>query len=227
MLTDVKYAARWLRRSPGFALVAILSLGLGIGANTAMFSVVDAVLLRPLPVEDPASLVDVFTSGAGRVDHQTTSYLDLVDLKTQNSVFSDMTGYTPMFAPLNLGDRARLVMGQIVSSNHFSFFGVRPALGRMLQPADDEPGAERVVVLSHRMWVADFGGDRAVVGTSLQLRGLPYTIVGVAPASFTGVIPLLVPELWLPIAHNEEVEPAGINSNIPSPTGLYSHGTAR
>jgi predicted permease len=219
VLTDIKYAVRWLRLSPGFALVAILSLGLGIGANTAMFSVVDAVLLRPLPVEDPAALVDVFTAGAGSIDHQTTSYPDFVDLKAQNRVFSDMTGYTPMFAPLNLGDRARLVMGHIVTSNHFGFFGVRPALGRMLQPTDDEPGADRVVVISHRMWLADFGGDPAVVGRSLQLRGLPYTIVGVTPASFTGVIPLLVPELWLPIAHNEEVEPAGINSNVPSPTG--------
>jgi macrolide transport system ATP-binding/permease protein len=219
MLNDLKYAVRWLRRSPGFALIAIVSLGLGIGANTAMFSLIDAVLLRPLPVADPDSLVDLFTSGGDGDEYATTSYPDFLDLKAQNTVFSDMTGYTPMFAPLNLRDRSRLVIGQVVTSNHFDVLGVRPFLGRLLQPHDDEPGADRVVVLSHRMWRADFGSDPGVVGRSLQLRGLPFTIVGVAPASFTGVIPLVAPELWLPVAHNEEVEPAGINWNTPSPTG--------
>ena len=219
MFTDLKYALRWLRRSPGFAAVAILSLGLGIGANTAMFSLVDAILLRPIPVEDPGSLVDVFTNSSDGDEYATTSYPDFLDLKAQNTVFSDMTAYTMMFAPLNLGDRARLVMGHIVTANHFDLLGVRPFIGRLLQQADDLPGAERVVVLSHRMWRSDFGGDTGVIGRSLQLRGQPYTIVGVAPATFTGAIPILVPELWLPIAHAEEIEPAGINDNIPSPTG--------
>jgi predicted permease len=219
MFNDLRYALRWLRRSPGFAAIAILSLGLGIGANTAMFSLVDAVLLRPIPVDDPGSLVDIFTNSSDGDEFATTSYPDYRDLKAQNTVFSDMTAYTMMFAPLNLGDRARLVMGHIVTANHFEMLGVRPLLGRMLQPADDEPGAERVVVLSHRMWQSDFGGDPGVLGRSLQLRGQPYMIVGVAPASFTGAIPILVPELWLPIAHVEEIEPAGINDVIPSPTG--------
>jgi predicted permease len=130
-----------------------------------------------------------------------------------------MTAHTPMFAPLNLGDRARLTLGQIVTSNHFDVLGIRPTLGRLLRSSDDEPGAERVVVLSYRMWQRDFGGDDAVVGRALQLRGQPYAIVGVAPASFTGVIPLIVPDLWVPITAIEEVEPAGINDNVPSPTG--------
>jgi predicted permease len=219
MLNDLRYAMRWLRRSPGFAMVAILSLGLGIGVNTAMFSLVDAVLLRPLPVADPGSLVDVFTSSSDGDEYATSSYPDFLDLRAQNTVFSDMTAFTPMLAPLNLGDRARVAIGQVVTSNHFDFLGVRPLLGRLLQPADDTPGAERVVVLSHRMWQNEFGGDRGIVGRQLQLRGQPYTIVGVAPASFTGVVPLIVPELWLPIAHIEEVEPAGINDSVPSPTG--------
>jgi predicted permease len=219
MFADLKYALRGLRRSPGFALVAIVSLGLGIGANTAMFSLIDAVLLRPIPVEDPGSLADVFTTGGDGFEYATTSYLDFLDLKAQNAVFRDMTAYTMMFAPLNLGDRARLTMGHIVTSNHFEMFGVRPLLGRMLQPADDLPGAPPVVVISHHLWRTDFGGDTSIVGRSLQLRGSPYTIVGVAPPAFTGVIPLFRPELWLPVAHVEEVEPAGINDYIPSPTG--------
>ena len=219
MLKDLRYALRWLRRSPGFALVAIMSLGLGIGVNTAMFSLVDAVLLRPIPVTDPGSLVDVFTSSSDGDEYATTSFPDFLDLKAQNAVFSDMTAYTPMFAPLNLGDRARLVLGQIVTSNHFQLLGVRPFLGRMLQPPDDADGAERVVVLSHRTWQSDFGSDPTVIGRQLQLRGLGYTIVGVAPPEFTGVIRVFVPELWIPITHVEEVEPAGINDIIPSPTG--------
>ena len=219
MLTDLRYAVRWLRRSPGFALVAVVSLGLGIGANTAMFSLIDAVLLRPIPVEDPGSLVDVFTTGGDGDEYATTSYPDFLDLKAQNAVFSDMTAYTMMFAPLNLGDRARLTMGHIVTSNHFDMLGVRPFLGRMLQPADDLPGAPPVVVISHHLWRSDFGADAAAIGKTLRLRGTPYTIVGVAPPGFTGVIPLFRPELWLPVAHVEEIEPAGINDNIPSPTG--------
>lgn len=216
---DLKFALRWLRRSPGFAAVAILSLGLGIGANTAMFSLVDAVLLRPIPVEDPDSLVDVFTNSNDGDEYATSSYPDFLDVKAQNTVFSEMTAYSMMLAPLNMGDRARLVMGHIVTGNHFEMMGVRPLLGRGLQVADDDPGAERVVVISHRMWQSDFGGDPAVLGKPLQLRGQSYTIVGVAPERFTGVIPVLVPELWLPIAHADEVQPAGMQDNIPSPTG--------
>jgi predicted permease len=219
MLNDLKYAFRWLRRSPGFAAVAILSLGLGIGANTAMFSLVDAVLLRPIPVEDPDSLVDLFTNSSDGDEYASSSYPDYLDIKAQNSVFSEMTAYSMMLAGLNLGDRARLVIGHIVTGNHFEMLGVRALMGRTLQPADDLPDAERVVLISERMWRADFGADPGVIGRTLQLRGQSYTIVGVAPASFTGVIAMIVPELWLPIAHAQEVEPAGINDNIPSPTG--------
>jgi predicted permease len=219
MVNDIRYALRWLRRSPGFAAVAVLSLGFGIGVNAAMFSLVDAALLRPIPVDHPDTLVDVFTSSSDGDEYATTSYPDFLDLKAGNSVFSDMLGYSPMFAALNLGERARLVVGHLVTSNHFDVLGVRPWLGRLLRPGDDEPGAPRVVVISHQMWRHEFGGDPGVVDRPLRLRGLDYTIVGVAPASFTGVMPLLTPELWLPASQVEEVEPAGINDNVPSPTG--------
>ena len=217
ILNDVRYAFRWLRRSPGFTAVAVLSLGLGVGANTAMFSLVDSLLLRPLPVSDPATLVDVFTSGGDSDIHATNSFPDFLDLRARNTVFADMIGYSPMFAALSLGERSRLVLGQVVTSNHFQVLGVQPAQGRLLQPADDGPGAERVVVLSHRMWVREFGQASDVVGRTLQLRGQPYTVIGIAPASFTGVTPLLTPELWLPAAHVDEVEPAGIIDAVPGP----------
>jgi predicted permease len=219
LLKDVRYALRWMRRSPGFSAVAILSLGLGVGVNTAMFSLVDAMLFRPLPVTSPATLVDVFTSSSDLDGYATNSYQDFLDIKAQNTVFSDMLGYSPMMAPLSLGDRSRIALGQIVTSNHFTMLGVQPQLGRLLVPSDDDPSEPRVVVLAHRMWQREFGADAGIVGKSLTLRGQAYTIVGVTPESFTGVVPLLTPELWLPIQHAEEVEPAGINDVVPSPVG--------
>jgi len=219
LLKDVRYALRWMRRSPGFSAVAILSLGLGVGVNTAMFSLVDSLLFRPLPVTSPETLADVFTTGGDLDEYATSSYQDFLDVKAQNTVFSDMLGYSPMMAPLSLGDRSRVALGQVVTSNHFTMLGVQPLLGRLLVPSDDDPGAARVVVISHRMWQREFGGDPAIVGKTLTLRGLAYAIAGVAPESFTGVVPLLTPELWLPIQYVGEVEPAGINDSVPSPVG--------
>ena len=219
LLKDIRYALRWMARSPGFSAVAILSLGLGVGVNTAMFSLVDSLLFRPLPVSSPGTLVDVFTTGGDGDEYATSSYQDFLDLKSQNTVFTDMIGYSPMMAPLSLGDRSRIALGQVVTSNHFAMLGIQPFLGRLLVPSDDEPGAPRVVVLSHRMWQREFGRDPAIVGRSITLRGLAYSIAGVAPESFTGVVALLTPELWLPIPHVEEVEPAGIMDSVPSPIG--------
>jgi predicted permease len=218
LLKDIRYALRWMRRSPGFSAVAILSLGLGVGVNTAMFSLVDSLLFRPLPVSSPDTLVDVFTTGGDGDEYATSSYADFLDLKAQNTVFTDMIGYSPMFAPLSFGgDRSRIALGQVVTSNHFDMLGVPPFLGRMLVASDDAPGAARVVVISHRMWQREFGSDPSIAGKDLTLRGQAYSIVGVAPQSFTGVVPLLAPELWLPVQHVEEVEPAGINDSVPSP----------
>jgi predicted permease len=219
LIKDIRYALRWMARSPGFSAVAILSLGLGVGVNTAMFSLVDSLLFRPLPVTSPETLVDIFTAGGDGDEYATSSYQDFLDLKAQNTVFADLVGYSPMIAPLSLGDRSRVALGQVVTSNYFTMLGVQPLLGRLLVPADDEPSAERVVVLSHSMWQREFGGDPAIVGRSITLRGLPYTIAGVAPEYFTGVVPLLTPELFLPVRHVDEVEPAGMTDTVPSPTG--------
>jgi macrolide transport system ATP-binding/permease protein len=182
-----------------------------------MFSLVDKLLFKPLPVEDPHSLVDVFTTGGDGDEYATSSFPDYVDLAAQNSVFSELTAYSPIFAPLSRGDRSRLLVGQVVTGNHFSMLGVTPALGRFFLPSDDEPGAERVVVLSHRLWQTEFGGSLTAVGDSLTIRGLPYTVVGVARPDFRGVVPLLTPELWMPLVHVEEVEPVGINDMVPGP----------
>src|SRR5687767_4387954 len=127
---DLRYALRWMRRSPGFSAVAVLSLGLGVGVNTAMFSLVDSLLFRPLPVTAPETLVDVFTASSDGDEFATSSYADYLDLKAQNTVFTDMIGYSPMMAPLSLGDRSRIALGQVVTSNHFTMLGVQPFMGR-------------------------------------------------------------------------------------------------
>jgi len=219
LVSDVRFALRWLRRSPAFALVAIASLAIGIGFNTALFTLVDALLFRPLPVERPERLVDVFTSGGDADQYATSSYPDFLDYKAQNQVFTDMLAYSPAFGAVKMGDRSRLAMGETVTGNYFQLLGVAPAAGRALLPEDDRPGAPRVVVISHRLWTREYAASPGAIGQTMRIHNQPYTIVGVAPASFTGMVPLLAPEIWTAMAYVDDVEPGGIISNVPSPTG--------
>ncbi|HVL68362.1 MAG TPA: ABC transporter permease [Vicinamibacterales bacterium] len=215
--SDVRYTLLWLLRSPGFTAVAVASLAIGIGFNTALFSLIDALLLRPLPVERPDRLVDVYTKGADGDTYSTNAYADYLDLRTQNDVFVDMLGYSPAIAAVRTGDRSRMALGEVVTGNYFQLLRVRAAAGRTLLPDDDRPGAEKVVAISHATWVRDYAGDPSTVGRVIHLRGAPYTIVGVIEQRFNGMVPMLQPELWLPLAWVEEVEPAGIQDVVPSP----------
>jgi predicted permease len=221
LLGDIKYAARWLRRSPGFTLVAVASLAIGIGFNTALFTVVDALLFKPLPVYHPERLVDIFMSSAASrsTDFSTTSYPDYLDLKAQNDVFDDIVGYSPMFGALSTETGSRLAMGEIATGNYFRVLGVRAFMGRALEPEDDAPGAERVAVVSYRFWQRELASAPAVAGRTLRIRGTPFTIVGVAPEAFTGMVPVLSPELWIPVSASLDVEPVGMHDVTPSPTG--------
>lgn len=217
--SDVGYACRLLLRSPGFTAIAVLSLAVGIGFNTALFSIVDALLLRPMPVERPDRLVDVYTRGSDGGRYATSSYPDFLDFRSRNEVFQDMLGYSPAIAAVKFGERSRMALGEVVTGNYFQVLGVGTTLGRTLLPEDDRPGAQRAVVLSHQAWVRDFGANPGVLNKRLTIHGQPYTIVGVAPEAFTGMVPMLQPEMWLPIAWVEEVEPAGIQDVVTSPTG--------
>jgi predicted permease len=219
ILQDTRYALRWLLRSPGFTAVAIVSLGLGIGFNTAIFAVVDALLLRPLPVREPSRLVDLYTSGADGDTYSTNSLPDLLDYRSQATVFADVAGYSPMFAGVSRGDRSRLVLGEVVTGNYFPMLGVTPRLGRTILPDDDAPTASRVVVLSNRFWQREFAGDTSVIGRALRIRGQEFSVVGVLNDEFTGMVPMLAPEIWIPVRYAEEIEPVGINESVPSPTG--------
>jgi predicted permease len=215
-LADVRFALRWLRRSPGFTLVAIVSLAIGIGFNTALFTIVDALLFKPLPVAEPKTLVDVFTSSRA-TQFGTTSYADYLDLKAQNDVFEDVAGYSPMFGALNLDNRSRLAIGEVVTGNYFQMLGVRAMRGRTILPEDDRAEAPRVAVVSQRYWRRELGGAPDAIGRTLRIRGNPYTIVGVAPESFTGMVPVLAPELWIPVSSSLEIEPIGMHDTVPSP----------
>ncbi|MEO8499539.1 MAG: ABC transporter permease [Vicinamibacteria bacterium] len=219
LLADIRYAFRWLRKSPAFTLLAVSSFAIGIGFNTALFTLVDALLFRPLPIDRPDRLVDIYTSSSDGDTYSTNAYPDFVDWKAQNTVFSDMLAYSPTLAAMSLSDRSRLVMGEIVTGNYFQILGVRPEIGRTLLPEDDVMGAPRVVVLSHRAWTRDFGSSPQAIGQTLRIHGQPYAIVGVARQGFTGMLPMLSPELWTSMAQVEDVEPMGIQDNVPSPTG--------
>ena len=220
LFADVRFAVRWLRKSPGFTLVAVASLAIGIGFNTAFFAIVDAVLFKPLPVTAAARLVDVFTSDStGTVEYSTSSYPDYLDLNAGNDVFEGLVGYSPMFAALNLDGRSRLAMGEIVTGNYFQVFGVGAAIGRTILPSDDAPGAPRVVMVSRRYWARELGSAPDVVGRTLRIRGASYTIVGVAPAAFSGMVPVLAPEMWIPVSASLDVDPVGMHDAMPSPTG--------
>ena len=220
LFADVRFALRWLRRSPGFALVAVASLAVGIGFNTTLFAVVDALLFKPLPVRDIDRLVDVFTNGSADTAtfaSSTSSYPDYLDLKSQSEVFEDVCGYTSMFAPLNLADRSRLVLGEAVTGNYFRVLGVGAAIGRTLEPEDDAPSARKVAMVSYRYWTREFGGSPSALGKTITLRGDPFTIVGVAPAGFNGMFSILSPEIWIPVSASLPFEPIGIHDTVPSP----------
>ena len=219
LLADTRYALRWLRRSPGFTTIAVASLAIGIGFNTTLFTLVDAVLFRPLPVQRVDRLVDVFTTGRDGERFVTSSYPDYQDLKAQNRVFSDMLAYSLAMNAVNLSDRSRLALGEVVSGNYFQLLGIKAQIGRTLLPADDVKGAPRVVVISHKVWVRDYGASASVIGQTLRLHGQLYTIVGVAPSTFIGVVPILSAEMWTPLAYVDETEPGGIIDSVPSPTG--------
>ena len=202
-LQDLRYASRMLLKNPGFTAVAVIALALGIGANTAIFSVVNTVLLRPLPYTDPEQLVMVWEDASRHgYPRDTPAAANFVDWRDQNSVFSGMAAIADMnFNLTGVGDPERL-KGRRVSANLFPLLGVDPQFGRVFTAAEDQPGAQRVVLLSHRLWLRRFGGDQSIVSKSLTLNGENYTVVGVMPARFQ--FPENDDELWVPIALTAE-----------------------
>ncbi len=216
LLRDFGYALRGARRNPAFTLAAIVSLAIPIGFNTTIFTTVDAVLFRPLPLVRPAQLVDVYTSDPDD-RYTTSSYPDYLDLRSENDVFTDMAAHSPMLAVARVNEDVNLVMGETVTGNYFQLLGVQPVLGRLLAPEDDRAGAPRVAVISSGLWTRAFGRDPAVVGRMLRIRSQPYVVVGVAPPGFFGMPPIPGPDLWTPMTWVDDVTPIGISTFVNSP----------
>ena len=209
---DLRYALRGLRRSPGFTTVALLTLALGIGVNASIFSLVNAILLRPLPVERPGELVDIYGHAATANSHETHSYPNYLDYRSQTRTLSDLAGYSNFFAHMSIEGSSDLVVGELVTDNYFRTFGVRPSPGRAFAAEEfSAQGAFPVAVISHRLWQSRFAGDPAVVGRTFRMNGIVYTVVGVAPRSFGGMAPAVTSQMWIPTAMVEHVEPLGSN----------------
>ena len=193
----MRYALRVLRRSPGFTAIALLTLALGIGANTAIFSFVSGVLLKPLPYKDPQSIVLVWEKPPGG-DRNGISTLNYLDWKNQNTVFEAMAAIHWGSLTLTGAAEPEELPGARVSAPFFAIFGVRAALGRTFASEEDQSGKSQVVVLSHRLWENRFGADPKVLGRTLTLNGKPCTVIGVLPAH--GPFDRSWAQLWLPLA---------------------------
>jgi predicted permease len=213
ILTDLRYALRQLRRAPGFAASAILSLALGIGANTAIFSLLDQILLRWLPVKDPSRLVllnwdgPVYSVNAGG---NVLSYPMYKQLRDHNQVFSGLMARHREWMGVRYNGQSERAEGEFVSGNYFDVLGIGAAIGRTITPADDTaPGAHPVAVLSHDFWVTRFRSDPAVIGSTIYVNGTAFTVIGVSQAGFAGIEVGSVPRIRIPIAMHDAIIPAG------------------
>jgi predicted permease len=208
-LQDLRYAVRLLRRNPLFALTAVLSLAIGIGANTTIFTIANALLFKPpLGVADAGRLVDVGRSQDGQ-GFETGSYSNYLDIRARNTVFSGIYAYRLGPEPMSLRgtDGAERIYGEMVSTNYFNVLGTPPHIGRLFTSDDSEqPGATPLAVLSHRFWMRRFNGDPAIVGQTLVLNGRPVTVIGVAPEGFHGTT-MLTSDLWVPVNMVGELVP--------------------
>ncbi|HEX8140258.1 MAG TPA: ABC transporter permease [Pyrinomonadaceae bacterium] len=206
LLKDLRYGMRRLARSPAFTAIALLSLALGIGANTAIFSLINTVVLRPLPVERPAEIVSLGNATGNRL-FPTFSYPNYKDFRDRNDLFAGLVAYR--FAPLSMshdGVNERL-WAYVVTGNYFEVLGVKAARGRLLGPEDDlQPGAHPVTVISYQCWQQRFGADPGVVGKSIVANGRSYTVIGVAAKGFFGTEIIAAPELWFPMTMQAEIE---------------------
>ncbi|HLG56100.1 MAG TPA: ABC transporter permease [Vicinamibacterales bacterium] len=203
VITDIKHACRTLRRSPGFTAIAIVTLALGVGANATVFSVLDALLLRPLPIAK-ADQVFFVEMASGQISHSIPDYRDLL---ARNSTFSDMAAYriTPM--ALQNGQGSERVWGYLATGNYFELLGIQPALGRFFTRDEDRlPGAAPFAVISYDRWQRTFGGNPTIVGTTVRLNDVPYTVVGVAPRGFQGTEVFYRPDLWVPMSMQPQIE---------------------
>ena len=200
MLNDLRYAIRMLRQNPGFSLTAIVSMALGIGATAAVFSLGDGLVLRPLPVPNPSQVVKLSARTPSGI-YGDMSYPDFVDYRDKLQSFDGLVAYslTPFGFSKDAKAQSQMKYGFLVSGNFFRVMQTEPQLGRGFRPEEDQaPGRNAVVVLAHSFWENEFASDPAVIGRDIRLNGLDFTVIGVAPESFTGMDQFTRPAFYIP-----------------------------
>jgi predicted permease len=211
---DLRFGARTFLRSPAFTAAAVLSLALGIGVNTAIFTLLNTLFINPLPVDRASELVAVFTVDAKNTSPfgsvLQTSFPNYLDYRDRNDVFTGLAAYSfPMPVSLVTGETRDQLFVEMVTGNYFQVLGVQPAAGRFFGPSEDAvPGAAPVIVLSHGAWQRKFGGSAEVVGRAITINGAPFTVVGIAADGFHGVNSLFGPDAWVPTEMYGQVLPA-------------------
>ncbi len=225
LLQDLRYGARMLFKNPGFTLIAVITLALGIGANGVIFSLVNALLLRPLPVDKPEELAAVYTSDFSSGDFGGSSYPDFVDFRSRNQSFSGLVAYQPQPLSLNVDGTNERAFGETVSGNYFTVLGLKLPLGRGFLPEEDQkPGAAAVAVVSHKLWKTRFDSDTAMVGRSVKLNGHPFTIVGVAPKNYGGLLRGIAVDWWVPAMMMDQLVPGSRKLTQRGDRGVFVMG---
>jgi predicted permease len=200
---DIQYAFRTLTKNPGFAVIAIVTLALGMAANTTIFSVVNGLILRPLPVPQPEQITVLALQQSGTPELQSFSYPDFLDLRSQSDSTVDLFTYRVSLAGLNVENKGDHCIISRVSNNYFSVLGITPAVGRFILPTEGvTPGADPIVVLGYSYWQKRFAGDPGVVGKHVEMNGHPATIVGVTPKGFYGTYAMLNMDAYVPLSAN-------------------------
>ena len=200
-LQDLRHALRLLVKSPGFTLVAVLTLALGTGANTTVFSLINGILLRPMPVAHPEQIVVLAARQEGSPGFQSFSYPDYQDIRSQTDAFSDILAYRVSLVGLSVDGKGEHCVVSRVTGNYFTTLGIQPALGRFILPSEGQtPGADPIFVLGYAYWQKRFGGDKSVIGKQVDIDGHPVTIVGVAPKGFAGMYSFLNMDGYLPLS---------------------------
>ncbi|MGH9916350.1 MAG: ABC transporter permease, partial [Pyrinomonadaceae bacterium] len=197
---DLRYGVRMLLRNKGFTLIAVLTLALGIGANTAIFSLVNKLILRTLSVKSPEQLVLLSSESVSpHFINDVFSYPDYLDYRDQNQVFSGLIAFARTKFDLGIGDQIEEVNGEYVSGNYFDLLGVKAIRGRTFLPEENKtPGTHPVTVISYGLWQRRFGSDPQLVGKTINIKGAAFTVIGIAPNSFTGMIVENPMDIWVP-----------------------------
>ncbi len=230
---DLRYAIRTMWKSPTFVLFVVLTLALGIGANTTVFTMINTLILNPLPVQDSSTLAAVATiegkSTAKSSAPMPMSYADLKDYQAKNQVFRSLAGYTSTRGiTLQVGRASQGMFSELVTGNYFSTLGLTPARGRFFLPEEDStPGAHAVAVMNYGTWQQHFGGASDIVGKTLRLNNVVFTVIGVAPPRFIGVNAIFGPDLWIPAAMAEQLLPGEMRGALSERNKAVFQGVGR